>query len=141
MAYYQKREGDEQSASISLYDLNYIPTMEHCMQHICAIERDILISSNGVQRLHQKMDCYDMVDMIDKNYNMEAQKRVRSCMQEFLLYHQHTDNLLSSLSLTRSHGISCFIPTQNTSCYASFYQNLCWSQRTGYGNSLFNISK
>lgn len=134
--HYDKNIGTMKSASISLYDLKQINKLQNTVKQIIRSNSEVKIKANKVQKLNLNLDCYDLVDMVRTNYGLKASKKIEKSIKPFILYHRHTKKFMNSLSLINSHGISCYIPLDNSFSY--FYNNLKWTKSTEYDKAIFN---
>ncbi|QZT38788.1 hypothetical protein K5X82_07770 [Halosquirtibacter xylanolyticus] len=135
--HYKQKEGKMQSASIALYNLNNINMVQTAMQQIITNHPNTKVKAANVQKLHKQADCYDLIDMIEKNYGTKAATQMKSTLSSFILFHDHTDKFQENLSLDNLHGINCYIPVDPNTYYPEFYYNLQWSKITQYHKAIF----
>ncbi|QZT35622.1 hypothetical protein K5X82_09830 [Halosquirtibacter xylanolyticus] len=135
--HYKQKEGRMQSASIALYNLNHIPMVQLVMQKVISSRPNTKVKATNVQKFHKEADCYDLMDMIDKNYGTKAANQMQTALSSFILFHDHTEYFQETLSLKNSHGINCYIPVDPNTFYLEFYSNLQWSKTTQYHKAIF----
>ncbi|MDC1105324.1 clostripain-related cysteine peptidase [Prolixibacteraceae bacterium] len=135
--HYKQKEGKMQSASIALYNLNNINMVQTVMQQIITNDPNMKVKAAKVQKLHKDADCYDLFDMVQKNYGSNAATQMNSALSSFILFHNHTDKFQENLSLESVHGINCYIPVDPNTYYPEFYSNLQWCKITQYNKAIF----
>ncbi|MBE9487841.1 MAG: hypothetical protein IMY73_01530 [Bacteroidetes bacterium] len=63
---------------------------------------------------------------------------IDTAFSKMFLYEAHTDMMLNILDLSKTNGISCFIPTPETpDSYKNYYLRLQWGDDSGLSNPIF----
>ncbi|QZT39057.1 hypothetical protein K5X82_09185 [Halosquirtibacter xylanolyticus] len=135
--HYKQKERKMQSASIALYNLNHIPSVQLAMQKVVANHPNTKVNATNVQKLHKQADCFDLIDMIKKNFGTKAARQMKISLSSFIIYQDHTEKFQEILPLQNTHGINCYIPVDPNTYYPEFYTNLQWNKITQYHTVIF----
>jgi len=114
MSYYRQQSGVRQSATIAVVDA-------HELQPLAALLRELLrgaiaveaVDKSSIQqyRLQAQAAFYDLQDFLEQLLvDQAALASLRQQLAKLVVYHDFTPYFLSELAITRSCGISCYIP-------------------------------
>lgn len=138
--YYDKMNGWERTAGISLIKTSELDSLALCFKKIVAGKESEIsaFDIDNVQRfdrfnIHTTFDLLDFVDEICSDSTMleEFTKQLERCV----LYSKSTARLLDEINIHAFCGMSVYIPISlyNSSCLNTDYRKTEWSIYTEYG--------
>lgn len=135
--YYQQKEGDYRSATVSLLDCAELP-------QLAAATREVLENAHfdsddyhrdEIQRLDfdnpPASEGYDFWDFFEKNLPAAELTSLKQQLGKTVLYSQHTSEFLGE-PIEAFSGLSCYIPHQDDEFINNYYKTLDWSKASGF---------
>ncbi|MVZ60689.1 clostripain-related cysteine peptidase [Sphingobacterium humi] len=127
---YDKMEGLNKSASVSVTDMVKIDKIARYVKSINSKRANKYYKTNKVQRLDFTpgfpVPLYDFGDFIAENYSIDEHAEVKKILEEVIIYKNSTPSFLGNEVSTFS-GMAISAP-DNSSAYYDYYVNLGWNK-------------
>lgn len=78
---------------------------------------------------------YDFIDFLEKNYPAEAIAPIHKQVSKIVLYEAHTptfENYYGKFNIKLCNGLSCYVPTESSTTYNTYYLTLPWAEASGF---------
>lgn len=138
MNYYKSKSGVEQTASITVINAGELEAFAHLLSRILQSETAEVAAVPDKKEI-QKYDLledavfYDLEDCLMNVIKNEASLlSLRQQLAKMVIYHDYTPYLLGQLPLTRSCGVSIYLPFGNAALDKP-YEQLDWYADSGVG--------
>lgn len=139
---YQKKKGILKSASISLIKASELEPFAKSFKHI--LSEKLLLNSvvNSIQLETSNANLlFDIYSIIEQIQNPIDKKLIENELSNIIQYYKHTDFFFAKIPLSKTRGLSIFIPNQSikdASIEIQYYKKTSWSRDTGLYQFLGN---
>lgn len=138
--YYNSRQGDYQSATVSLIQTGQLTELANRTKQL--LENHPFAAADYNRDQIQRLDFdplfpisgYDFLDFLAKNFDEAVYLPVAEQLEKSVIYKAHTTSFIGE-TIHAFSGLSCYIPRQNEPFY-TYYKTLQWSDDSGF-NHLF----
>lgn len=137
--YYDTRNGELRTASISLVRTDELDSLARCFKKIVAANKDKISTLETADIQHfdrfEKHIMFDLEDFVDKlGTGKEDLTEFRLQLEKCVLYKNSTPYIVNNIKMDTFCGLSVFIPLESfeASGLNDDYRDTEWSRDTGY---------